>query len=146
MNIFMNDLRILVDQKETEKKHDIKIAVRVPSLPEDAIKWKLNPVYWAQKGYVDAIMPTNFDSYDNDIPVEVWKDKIGKGHEIMFLPGTSYFEYETSWGTGNRLSQTAEGLRAITVNACFRGGDGIYLYNFFNASDFNQKKLRKMVL
>lgn len=139
MNIFIEDVKKQVSEISLQTKRDIQIAVRVPSLPDGGLGFGLDPVFWAKNGWVDAIIPMNFDSYDNDIPVEIWKKEIGTQADCKIIPGTSYFEYLTEWGKGHRLKQTAEGLRGVTVNAYQRGADAVYVYNFFNPSDFRQK-------
>lgn len=142
MNIFMETVKKRLAEISIQKKKDIKIAVRVPATPDGGIEFGLDPVFWAKGGWVDVVVPSNFDSFNNDIPVEDWREKIGNSN-CMILPGTSYFEYLTEWGLGHRIHQTAEGLRALTVNSFYRGADGVYLYNFFTPSDFDQKQIDK---
>lgn len=143
MNLFMESVKALLDEISVRNDKKLKITVRIPPTPQGGMEFGLDPVYWAKRGWADILVPTNFDSLNNDIPVEVWRTAIGEEAKCMILPGTSYFEYLTEWGRGHRIHQTAEGLRALTVNSFSRGADGIYVYNFFTPSDFDKKRIDK---
>lgn len=142
MNSFVAGLAKIIDAQEKKRGHAIQLAVRVPSLPEDGRKLHIDATAWARAGHIDVIIPSNFDSLDNAIPVARWREEIG-GAKCKIIPGTSYFEYETRWGdVGHRLMATPEGLRALTVNTFHEGGDAVYLYNFFNPGSFYQKVMQ----
>ncbi|NJN25857.1 MAG: hypothetical protein HC819_07770 [Cyclobacteriaceae bacterium] len=75
MNLFIKSVKDLLTEISDTKKKEIKIAVRVPSTPEGGIGFGLDPVLWTKNGWVDIVIPSNFDSFNNDIPVEVWREK-----------------------------------------------------------------------
>ena len=131
---FMGEVKKLVAEKEKERGHKIKIAVRVPSSPEKALRMGFDVVDWAEKGYVDnvAVCP-RWSSADNDMPLDLWKRilahtgvTLAGGVEILYdcynrRPGREYLMQDLYTAAGFAASIYAQGI------------DNVYLFNFMDS-------------
>lgn len=131
---FMKEVRALADRKEKERGHRIKIAVRVPSSPEKALRMGFDVSDWAEKGYVDvvAVCP-RWSSTDNDMPLELWQRllrhtgvTLAGGLEILYdcynrRPGREYMMQNLYTSAGSAASVYAQGV------------DNVYLFNFMDS-------------
>jgi len=74
MNDFLRRVRKLADESEARSGHRVRIAVRVPSAPDDAFACGLDVGYWAKEGLCDIVEPSpSFCSNESDIPLEIWR-------------------------------------------------------------------------
>ena len=131
---FMKDVKSIVTEKEKERGHRIKVAVRVPSSPEKALRMGFDVADWAEKGYVDvvAVCP-RWSSTDNDMPLDLWKrllrhteTELAGGLEILYdgynrRPGREYHMQDLYTSAGSAASIYAQGV------------DSIYLFNFMDS-------------
>jgi hypothetical protein len=131
LNQFMREVRALADAKARERRHPVRIAVRVPATPEIGRRYGLDAVAWAREGLVDMIVPSNwFTPTNNDIPVERWKQEIGSSG-CLIAPGADAALCLAQNKTLKQMNATLESLRGWAASAYSRGADAAYIFNNF---------------
>ena len=70
---FVTDVRRLLDERQRELGHPIRLGVRVPSRPDTARGLGMDAVTWARQGLIDVLVPAPFLFIEFDIPIELWK-------------------------------------------------------------------------
>ena len=107
------------------------IAVRLPTLPDQALQRGFDFPAWAAADLVDVIIASPvWCTPCFDIPVEEWKTAIANPH-IVFLPGTDH-GVQCARGRPDMDVPFAKGWAS---NAYSRGADGLYLFNFIYLGD-----------
>ncbi len=109
---------------------DTLLAVRVPARPEYAFGQGLDAVAWAHEGLIDYLIPSSYwrPSFP-DVPVEAWREKIGRESNCKIIPATDLWIKTTRDGVVTGTGMTP--IRGFTVSMIDRGADGIYLFNHF---------------
>lgn len=129
LNIFMQEIRDMVNKIALIKGHPIKIAVRVPSSPEISLSFGLDAITWANQKTIDILIPTNWYHPTNlDIPIEKWKKNI-KSTECMVVAGADAVYCISDNPYLKRMTNSIESMRGFAALAYSRGADAIYLYN-----------------
>jgi hypothetical protein len=83
---FIRQVRQLTNEWALRRGHPIKLAVRVPAVPEYARGMGLDGIAWARAGLVDMLVPTPFwVTADFDIPVERWRELLGPQADKVIL-------------------------------------------------------------
>lgn len=132
LNQFMREIREMTQAKALERKHPIRIAVRVPVTPEICRRFGLDAVAWAQEGLIDMVVLSNWFTPTNfDIPVERWKREIGPAAACLILPGADAAMCLAQSKTVKQMNGTIESMRGFAVSAFSRGADAIYIFNNF---------------
>lgn len=129
---FMRDARALANEWTAKRGHPIQISARVPADPDAAVGLGMDGVRWAKEGLIDLLVPTPFwASADFDIPVEVWKARIGNATaKVKIAPGT-----EVLVGAYPGAKQVLNDLASVYgfVNGAWsRGADAIYTFNYMD--------------
>lgn len=133
-----------VKKAESRYGHPITLSARVPATPNEAFDWGYDVVEWANKGYVDRIVPSPFFSTaDFEIPISFWrriipeKVKIDVGIELLLRP----FEY------GPNAVNTFETVAAQAANYLYQGADRIYLFNYMDSGTamHNKEDYKKLL-
>ena len=120
-----------------------RVAVRVPSRPETAVRLGLDAETWAREGLVDMVTVTNFwRTVDNDMPVALWRRllpprvALGAGLELGLnaFPG--------SFGAGKRAwqSKTIDTVRGSAAAYMVQGADRIYLLKYMESDKAMEDK------
>lgn len=126
MNDFMRKVRVRTDQAAKRRGHPIKIAVRIPSRPDDARRLGYDFATWVDEKLVDMVTPTNFwPTTDSDMPLEIWRRLLGK--DIVLGAGLELWT-EINPG-GDLYVNTPEMVYGFAAQYFYRGADRIYLFN-----------------
>lgn len=129
MNDFMRSVRRLADESEARSGHRVRIAVRVPSAPDDALACGLDAAYWAKNGLCDIVEPSpSFCSNESDIPLELWRRMLPD--EVVLSP---YIElHNTSAQPMTEMFKTEPAIdRGFAATFYGKGADTVSLYNHF---------------
>ena len=130
---FMREVRELADGWAEKRGHAILIGARVPTHPDAAAGLGMDGVEWVRQGLVDMLVPTPFFmSSDFDIPIELWRERIGPAADNVILAAG----LEHNMQAGRRLKQVPHDLasvRGFVAGAHHRGADQIYLFNFMDS-------------
>ncbi len=130
---FMREVRQLTEEWSKKRGHVIKLGARVPAHPDAAKGLGMDGVQWAQEGLIDMLVPCPFwTTSDFDIPVELWKERIGEqAKHIVIAPGLEFSTraYPGADPIANDLATT----RGFAASAWYRGADQIYLFNYMDS-------------
>ena len=151
---FVHDVRQLTKEWGVKRGHDIGLAVRIPSFPDDAEMLGLNADRWAKNGWVDMIIATpHYETTDYDVRLDLWRERIGDvATKVKLLAGCelrtqAFPDAQVGWYLWKprhyQISSTNSStpgwddyelqlLYGFVDNARFRGTDGIYMFNWFD--------------
>jgi len=136
INLFMKDIRNIVEQNSKERGHQIQIAARIPVTPSIGRSFGLDGVAWVKNGSVDILIPSNFHYPTNfDIPVEQWKAEIGNKYSYMLAPGMDLGILCVNTNSSKIMYNSVETVRAFAISGYSRGADAIYLFNNFSLTE-----------
>ena len=139
INSFMKEIRAMVDKNAKDRGHPVEIAARIPVTPSIGRSYGLDGVAWAKDHSVDIIIPSNFFRPTNfDIPVEIWKNEIGKGNKCMIVPGADAAFFSLKNKSKRHMLNSIETMRAFSISAYSRGAGSVYLFNNHSFT-FNKK-------
>ena len=134
---FMHKVRAVADKWENKRNHKIKISVRVPATIENSNFLGLDAVSWANLGYVDIIVPSNFyHTIDFDMPIDKWKDAVSKT-SVKIIPSCDNGVQCSSKATRSPTSLPI--IRGWATNCYARGADGLYLFNIAYSPDMQKE-------
>ena len=131
---FMRRTRAAADKAEKRWNHPVKIAVRTPDSPENALAIGMDIALWVKEDLIDIIIPSPyFDSTCCDIPVKLWKLIAGEKVEV-----TPCLEIFSKMAREKSLPVTADIYIDCGYSAAFYadGADGIYMYNHFAGTGY----------
>lgn len=145
---FTRQVRELTDAWSKRRGHPIKLAARVPAVPEAAVGLGMDGVAWCKLGLIDMLIPTPFwTTSDFDIPIERWRERIGpQGKGVAILPGLEH-NLRPYPGARKVARNDLASMRGFAAAGYHRGGNGVYLFNFFNAGAIvgGQKAYRELL-
>lgn len=114
--------------RSAEKRcgHKIKLSVRVPSRPEEAMRLGLDVIGWARHGWIDVVVPCAFiGSTDGSMPLEIWRELLPK--EVELIPGIDILTRpHPDIPVFHNLAEFVNGFAAAFF---YRGVKNIYLFN-----------------
>ncbi len=129
LTAFVREVRAMADSYGKERGRAIKVAARVPALPEASLGWGLDAVAWAKEGLVDMLVPTaRWATADFDIPVDRWKELLGETTKDVSLAAGMEIRIQPYPGASAIMSNM-ETLRGFSAAMLERGADQIYLFN-----------------
>jgi hypothetical protein len=130
---FMKDTRALAQEWSVKRGHAIKLAARVPAHPDAARGLGMDGVRWAREGLVDMLIPCPFwSSSDFDIPVEVWRERLGDAAaRVTLAPGLEF--NSRPWPSGAAVANDLEAARGFAAACRQRGADSLYLFNWMDS-------------
>lgn len=133
LNQFMRDVRQLTRDWGQKRGHEIKLGARVPADPDAATGLGMDGVRWAKEGLVDMLVPCPFwTSSDFDIPVELWRERLGDAAKnVVLAPGLEF--NCRAWPGGGAVANDLASTRGFAASAWYRGADQIYLFNFMDS-------------
>jgi hypothetical protein len=128
---FTAEVRRLLDAREKELGHPIRLGARVPSRPDTARRLGMDAVTWARQGLVDFLVVTPFwATLEVDMPIELWKQlldgtdvTLAAGLEVLLRP----------YPTAAPQTNTLETVRGAASSLLDRGADRIYLFNYMDS-------------
>lgn len=131
LNDYMVEIRKIVEAKSLERKHKIKIAVRVPPTSSICKLKGMDVVAWVKQNSVDIVIPSNWYQPSNfDIPIEVWRKEIGVSSSVcLLIPSVDNTYMIANSVYVKRMKSTLEVLRGFAASTFSRGADGICLFN-----------------
>jgi len=131
---FIRKIRQLADEWAVRRGHPIKLAVRVPAVPEDARGLGLDGIAWARAGLIDILVPTPFwETADFDIPMERWRELLGPHADKVILAAGMEGNIRGCPRPSIAIVNDPETMRGFTAAMLDRGADQIYLFNHFSA-------------
>lgn len=133
---FMRTVRQATETAAARRGHPVKIAVRVDSRPEAALKHGTDAVAWANERLTDWVIPCNFfSSVDFDLPYAEWKRQITAVNPgVVVLPGLDSGVTPRDPASGRKLPRrmlTVSEYRGFADRMFRQGAEGIYLFNLF---------------
>jgi len=129
LTAFMRDARELANKRGAKRGRPIKIAARVPAVPEASLGWGLDGVTWAKEGLVDMLIPTaRWATADFDIPINLWRELLGDACKRVTLAAGMEIRIQPYPGASAVMS-SRETLRGFSAAMLERGADQIYLFN-----------------
>ena len=130
---FMRQVRQLTDEWAQRRGHPIKLAARVPAVPEHARGFGLDGVAWARAGVVDILVPTPFwETADFDIPMDRWRELLGPHADKVVLAAGMEGNIRGCPRPSIAIVNDSETMRGFTAAMLERGADQIYLFNHFS--------------
>jgi hypothetical protein len=133
LNDFMREVRQLTHQWGARRGHPIRLAVRVPAVPECARGLGMDGVAWAKLDLIDMLIPTPFFASDFDIPIEQWRELIGTAAGKVVLAAGMELRSRIS-PSSKPITNDIETMRGFTAEMLYRGADQIYLFNHMDAT------------
>jgi len=135
---FMRDVRGLANQAAERRGHPVRIAVRVPAVPEFAYAMGMDGAAWVRDGLVDILIPASvWRPSDTDQPIEEWRQRIGPvEHDFSLAAGTDLWLQGAP--DGLLMMNNLESMRGFSAAMLDRGADQIYLFNHFNENTFSR--------
>ncbi|MFA5866003.1 MAG: hypothetical protein WC975_15120 [Phycisphaerae bacterium] len=126
---FVADVRRLLDERQRELKHPIRLGVRVPSRPDTARGLGMDAVTWARRGLIDVLVATPFLFIEFDMPIELWKQlldgtkvSLSAGLDLALRPYDEYPSHVVN----------LELVCGAATSLLHRGADSIYLFNYMD--------------
>ena len=136
LNAFMRRAKALVDKAAARRGHPVKIAARIPAVPEAALAAGLDGITWAREGLADIlVLSAIWRPSDLDIPIERWREQIGPVEHKYLLAAATDLWIQSSRG-GTLMRDDVQSQAGFTAAMLDRGADLIYLFNHFSADDF----------
>jgi len=137
---FMRAAHELAEQASRRRGHVVRLAARIPAVPEFAQGLGMDGVAWARNGWVDMlILASVWRPSDTDIPIERWRALLGPAAGNVLLAAGTDLWLQGAPG-GKLMSDDRETQRAFTAAMLDRGADLIYLFNHFNMNDFRYQE------
>ncbi|HAI11500.1 MAG TPA: hypothetical protein DCM28_07330 [Phycisphaerales bacterium] len=142
LNDFVRQVRAKLDVAQKRVGHRIKLGVRVPSLPQEALANGYDVPTWGREGLVDQVVLSSFFGFANfDIPIEIWRLILGD-HVRLLVHGSGV---ATAYPESQITVEHIDHHYATASSALHRGADGIYLFNECYTESSNPKQLKTML-
>ena len=128
LNVWMRDIRVLVDDAAKRRGHAVSLGVRIPSCPDTALGLGLDVPAWAKEGLVDLVVAApRWQTLEFAMPIEKWRKLLG---DRVMLAGGLDVNYSPSPAVKSRLV-TPEEATGAAVAVFSSGADVVYLFNYF---------------
>jgi hypothetical protein len=112
--------------------HPVKLAVRVPSVPETARQLGLDGAGWARAGLIDLLVVTPFwATCEFNMPIATWRQLLD-GTSVLLAGGLEVLYRPTPGGKPIEMTPAQAAGAAMAVLA--GGADVVYLFNYFPES------------
>ena len=130
---FVREVHQLTTDWALRRGHPIKLAIRVPAVPEYARGMGLDGVALARSGLIDLLIPTPFwETADFDVPIEQWRELLGPEAAEVALAAGMGGNIRGCRMPGEWIANGPETMRGFTASMLDRGADRIYLFNHFS--------------
>ncbi|MBP5300809.1 MAG: hypothetical protein J6Y80_05330 [Victivallales bacterium] len=128
----MREVRREANEAAVRLGQSVKVGVRIPSRPDEALELGYDFRAWVKEKLVDMVVPTNFfPSTDYDMPMETWRVMLGP--DIILGAG---LELWTGIGVpGDMYDNPPEMVFGYAAQYWYRGADRIYLFNHMAGPD-----------
>ncbi|MFG0248293.1 MAG: hypothetical protein ACF8OB_05350 [Phycisphaeraceae bacterium JB051] len=139
---FVQQVRSKLDQAQKRVGHPIRLGVRVPSEPQEALANGYDVPRWVRSGWVDQVVMSSFFGQANlDIPVEFWRLILGDDVRLIAHVSGVAAPYPDAGVTVGHLDHQY----GSASSALHRGADGIYLFNECYTESSNPTELKTML-
>jgi hypothetical protein len=135
MNALVERVRKMLSDVGQERGRQLVLAARVPSnygrTPPSYASCReagCDPAAWAQRGWIDCLVVSEFLFVRYDLPIREWKERI---REVPIYGGI-----ECTEGGAKEQYLTPEKYRRAAGHLWQDGADGIYLFNFFTTREY----------
>ncbi len=130
MTGMLREIRAMLDESAKRRGHTLRLGVRVPLEPEQALAWGLDVVAWAREGLTDFITPMNhYDCPMNAAPYALWRKLLGD--DVTLCGGMDVGMRAYPGGRFHRMS--LETVRGAADAMLYKGVDRVYLFNYHAA-------------
>lgn len=120
----LREIRNMTEEAAQKRGHRIKLAARVPSTPDNALRIGLDVLAWQKEALLDEITVSNFwPCTDSDMPMELWRNLLG-GHAVINA-GLELWSATTEEKFGGNVGISS----GFASQYLHRGADNIYLFN-----------------
>ncbi|NLC55739.1 MAG: hypothetical protein GX774_02750 [Armatimonadetes bacterium] len=139
---WLREIRRLVRDTAAKRGRPVRLGVRVPSRPETARAYGLDPVGWAQEGLVDLVVPTpRWATLEFDMPLAQWRRLLQPYRGVMLAGGLEIL-YQPHPGAP-RTTVAPEHAFAAAAAVYAGGADAVYLFNYFQDSSWAPETYQK---
>jgi hypothetical protein len=121
---FVRDARAIVDDAAKRRGHPLRLVVRVPATPQQAVAIGLDVEAWLKAGWLDAVIAGPGTSFSS-CPLERWV-ALAHAHGV---PVYGALERQNRHAIPRYGSP--ETLRAAIATLWQKGADGLYFFNFY---------------
>lgn len=122
--------QLTIEEGKKRNKHLI-LAVRVPTSYDYCLQNGLDPVEWANQGWIDFLTVSEFLFVRYDLPIAPWK-KLIKNIPV-------YGSIECAEGNPFESCLTPDKYRRAARHLWADGADGVYLFNFFTTREWKEQ-------
>lgn len=138
LNEFMATVRAMAKERSKKRGRELRIAARVPAHPQFARGLGLDGIEWVRRGLVDILVPSPFwATADFDMPMELWRELLGRdAGRIKLVGGAEVLLGAWEFPDAQRSHCDIEALRGLAAGILHRGGDHVYLFNYFDRQPF----------
>jgi hypothetical protein len=139
---FVHEVRRKLNETQKRVGHPVRLGVRVPSEPQEALANGYDVPRWVREGWVDQVVLSSFFGQANlDIPVELWRLILGDDVRLIAHAAGVAAPYPDAGVTVGHLDHQY----GSASSALHRGADGIYLFNECYTESSNPDKLKAML-
>ncbi len=128
LTAWIREVRGLVDQAATRRKHPIRLGVRVPCKPSIAVGLGLDAPTWTRQRLVDLVtVAPRWRTMTFDLPIREWRELLG---DDVTLAGGLEVRYHPHPHASVVLMDPENAVGAA-VAVLADGADVVYLFNYF---------------
>jgi len=128
---WLREIRRLVENATSHRRHPVRLSVRVPSEPEIAVGLGLDVAAWAKAGLIDlVVVAPRWRTIHFDLPIQQWRVLLG---DRVSLAGGLEVNYQPEPSAAMRAVTQEEAVGAALA-VWSAGADAVYLFNFFQNS------------
>jgi len=131
INSLVERIRTMIEGESKRRNRRLVLAARVPTSYQQCQEIGLDPVAWANEGWIDFLTVSEFLFVRYDLPVKPWTEKV--------QPVPVYASIECTEGSKLEQCLTAEKYRRASRHLWSDGADGIYLFNFFTTREWHDQ-------
>lgn len=124
---FMRDVKQISREAAMKWGHAIRIGVRVPARPQEALDYGMDVAKWAEEGLVDLVVPSPASvRVEQDTQVALWRRLLPR--HVILAPAVDMYA-SAGWMQRTRIAMDC----AFASNFYREGADTIYTYNHFRS-------------
>jgi hypothetical protein len=142
LTAFVRQVRVELDASEKRVGHPIRLGVRVPAEPQEALANGYDVPRWVREGLIDQVVMSSFFGQVNvDIPVEFWRLILGDKVRLLAHAAPVANAYPES----GVLVEHLDHHYGCAASALQRGADGVYLFNDCYTESSRPDELKAML-
>lgn len=139
---FVREVRMKLDSAQQRVGHPIRLGVRVPSEPQEALANGYDVPRWVRDGLVDQVVLSSFFGQANfDIPIELWRLILGDDVRLLAHCAGVANAYPES----GVIVEHLDFQYGSASSALHRGADGVYLFNECYTESSRPDELKEML-